>query len=67
MGSSINTGNPIATPEFSNIRCHAEKLNQPLLYSGFKLKKVSSTANRLLLYESLVINKRTPSLRKTCG
>ena len=62
MGRSIYTSNPIATPEFSNIRSHSENLDHPLLHSDFKIQKVLSNSNRLLIYESLLIDKQAPSL-----
>ena len=62
MGLSIHTGNPIAHPEFSNIRLHCETNDHLLSHQNFKIIKSVPIYNKLLITESLLINNCKPSL-----
>ena len=62
MGLSIHTGNPLSNPEYSSIRNHSEVNDHRLLHKDFKILKVAPTFNKLLITESILIQKHRPLL-----
>jgi hypothetical protein len=62
MGRSINTGRPIARPEFSQIRQHSENCDHAMAADDFSIISTCKQQSLLLILESLFIKKYNPSL-----